>query len=342
MSIDDLRQWSRREFLCGASLTGTGTAALLGVAAGTARAEPAPETNRLRLVQIPTICQAPQYVAEEFLRGEGFTDLQYVKKEGTAGIEMALASGEADINMHFAASTVIRLDSGDPIVILAGGHIGCYELFASPDVRSISDLKGRAVAIPAMGSSEHAFLASMLAYVGVDPAKDLTWVTQPFSKASRLLEEGKIAALLALPPRAQELRAKRIGHVIVDSVVDRPWSQYFCCMVLGNREFVRAHPIATKRALRAILKGADLCAQRPEWAARFMVEKGFTSRYDYALESVRALPYRRWREYDPEDTVRFYALRLHEAGMIKSTPQKLIANGTDWQFVRALKKELKG
>ena len=120
MSIDDLRQWSRREFLCGASLTGTGTAALLGVAAGTARAEPAPETNRLRLVQIPTICQAPQYVAEEFLRGEGFTDLQYVKKEGTAGIEMALASGEADINMHFAASTVIRLDSGDPIVILAG------------------------------------------------------------------------------------------------------------------------------------------------------------------------------------------------------------------------------
>jgi len=113
-------------------------------------------------------------------------------------------------------------------------------------------------------------------------------------------------------------------------------------MLLGNREFVRRYPIATKRALRAILKGADLCAQKPEWAARFMVERGFTARYDYALESVRSLPYRRWREYDPEDTLRFYALRLHEAGMIKSTPQKLIASGTDWQFVKALKQELKG
>src|SRR2546426_4115144 len=41
------------------------------------------------------------------------------------------------------------------------------------------------------------------------------------------------------------------------------------------------------------------------------------------------IPYNRWREYDPEDTVRFYALRLQEAGMIKSSPQKIIAEGTD-------------
>jgi NitT/TauT family transport system substrate-binding protein len=87
MSSEHLRQWSRREFLCGASLAGT--AAVFGFAADPAAAEPAPETKRLRLVQIPTICQAPQYVAEEFLRGEGFTDLQYIKKEGTTGIEMA-------------------------------------------------------------------------------------------------------------------------------------------------------------------------------------------------------------------------------------------------------------
>ncbi len=53
------------------------------------------------------------------------------------------------------------------------------------------------------------------------------------------------------------------------------------------------------------------------------------------------MPYRKWREYNPEDTVRFYALRLHEVGMIKSTPQKLIAQGTDWRFLNELKRELK-
>ena len=65
-------------------------------------------------------------------------------------------------------------------------------------------------------------------------------------------------------------------------------------------------------------------------------------RYDYALQTMREVPYGKWREYDPEDTVRFYALRLREVGMLKSTPQKLITQGTDWRFLKELKKELKG
>jgi len=57
---------------------------------------------------------------------------------------------------------------------------------------------------------------------------------------------------------------------------------------------------------------------------------------------MRELPYGKWREYDPEDTIRFYTLRLHEVGMIKSSPQKILAQGTDWRFLNELKKELKG
>jgi len=113
-------------------------------------------------------------------------------------------------------------------------------------------------------------------------------------------------------------------------------------MVVGNREFVRKHPVATKRAMRALLKSADICALEPERAARTLVDKGFTTRYDYALQTMKELPYGKWREYDPEDTVRFYSLRLQEVGMIKSSPQKIIAQGTDWRFLRELKKELKG
>jgi NitT/TauT family transport system substrate-binding protein len=72
------------------------------------------------------------------------------------------------------------------------------------------------------------------------------------------------------------------------------------------------------------------------------VDKGYTTSYHYALQAVQEIPYDKWREYDPEDTVRFYALRLHESGMVKSSPQKLIAQGTDWRFLNALKQELKG
>jgi len=112
-------------------------------------------------------------------------------------------------------------------------------------------------------------------------------------------------------------------------------------MQAANREFVRNYPIATKRVLRAILKAADLCATEPARVAQQLVERGFTDRYDYTVQALREIPYDKWREYDAEDTVRFYSLRLHEMGMIKSSPQKIIADGTDWRFLNELKRELK-
>ena len=154
--------------------------------------------------------------------------------------------------------------------------------------------------------------------------------------------DGKIDAFLGFPPEPQELRARKVGHVVVSSSTDRPWSQYFCCMLAGNRDFVRNNPMATKRVLRAILKAADFCASDPAAAARRMVDTRFTSRYDYAFQSLREVPYYKWREYEPEDTIRFYSLRLREAGMIKATPNKIIADGADWRFLNGLKRELKG
>ncbi len=166
----------------------------------------------------------------------------------------------------------------------------------------------------------------MAAHVGLDPAKDIDWVISPTAAPMELFAEGKIDAFLGFPPEPQELRARRVGsHVVVNSSTDRPWSQYFCCMLAGNRDFVRKHPIATKRALRALLKATDFCVTDPP-----------------ALQMLKEVPYNKWREYDPADTIRFYSLRLREAGMIKSTPNKIIAEGTDWRFLNELKRELKG
>jgi NitT/TauT family transport system substrate-binding protein len=339
MRAQRLEGWTRRAFLGG--LTLAGTAGLLSLQARPVAAEPPPETTRIRLVKIAGICIAPQYVAEELLRGEGFTEVQYVETVEGAGLTQTLASGQAHISLGFSAPFIIHVDAGDPIVMLAGVHVGCFELFGSERVRAIRDLKGKTVAVPERGSSQHVYLASMVAYVGLDPDKDIHWATHPRAEAMQLFEEGKIDAYLGIPPDPQHLRGKKVGHVVVNSRMDRPWSQYFCCVATGNREFVRKHPIATKRALRAIMKATDVCALEPERAAQAVVDKGFTPRYDYALQTMQEVPYDKWREYDPEDTMRFYALRLHEAGMIKSSPQKLIAQGTDWRFLNELKKELK-
>ncbi len=330
---------NRRRFL--RQLSTSGMAGSLGLRAVGVDAEPRLETTKLRLVKIPSICQAPQYVADELLRAEGFTDVQYVPKPGAVGITEALASGEANINNHFVAPSLIRVEAGDPIVILGGLHIGCFEVFAGERVRTVRELRGKTVAVLELGSSQHVFLSTIIAHIGLDPRRDVNWVTAPAAESMRLLAEGKVDAFLGFPPEPQELRAKKVGHVIVNSTLDRPWSQYFCCMIIGNRDFVRKHPVATKRALRAILKANTICALEPERAARHLVDKGFTPRFDYALQALKDIPYAAWRSYDPADTIRFYALRLHEAGMIKSSPQKILAQGTDWRFLDELKKELK-
>jgi NitT/TauT family transport system substrate-binding protein len=330
--------WTRRRFLGG--LTLAGTASLLGLPARPVAAEPPPETTRLKLGRSAAICAAPQYVAEEFLRGEGFTEVHYVQ---IPLFTRAVAAGEIDFGLNFIGPTLTRLDAGDPLVLLLGAHLGCFELFASAQVRAIHDLKGKTVALAfGLGGPEHTFIASILAYVGIDPRKEVHWVEHPFDASTQLLAEGKIDAVAAQPPQSQELRARQIGHVLVNSTLDRPWSQYYCCMVYTHKTFVQQYPVATKRVLRAILKAADVCTSGPERVARFLVDKGYTTSYDYARETMQEIPYNRWREYDPEDTVRFYALRLQEAGMIKSTPQKLIAQDTDWRFLTELKRELKG
>ncbi len=336
-----MRTLGRREFLQG--LTVAGTASLLGAHLAPANAEPPPETTTLRIAdRRPGICIAPQYVAADLLRGEGFTDVKYLLKATFAERLQALATGEAQMTVAFVSSLISRVDAGDPIIVLAGSHVGCFELFGTERVRAIRDLKGKTVAIAQMGSPDHLFLSVILLQVGLDPRRDVNWVEKPPADAIRLLAEGKIDAVLNFPPVAQELRARKIGHVILNSSIDRPWSQYFCCVVAAHRDFVRKHPVATKRAVRAMVKGADVCALEPERTARFLVDKGYTERYDYALQALRDVPYAKWREYDPEDTLRFYALRLHEVGMIKSSPQKILAQGTDWRFLKELKKELKG
>jgi NitT/TauT family transport system substrate-binding protein len=322
-------------------LSSAGAASLIG--APDALAQQAPlEITSVRLAKVAGICVAPQYIADELLRAEGFTDIRHVLTEPGASSALALARGEIDFTTNFSPPLIIAIDAGQPITIVAGEHIGCFELFAREGIRSIPDLKGKTVGVQGLGSSQYTFVSSMAAHVGLDPAKDINWVTSSSPKPMELFAEGKIDAFLGLPPEPQELRARDIGRVIVNSALDRPWSQYFCCMVAAHRDYVARYPSATKRALRAIIKAIDLCVREPERVAQQIVDAGFTARYDYALQALKEIPYAKWREYNVEDTLRFYSLRLREAGMIKSAPNKIIAQGTDWRFFNELKRELKG
>lgn len=336
--MDISRMNPTRRQLLGAM--GCGAASLAGLAPVPARAEPPPETPRIRIHDAPIACFAPSYIVRDLLAAEGFTDVQYVKTPLEAGPDGALADGKVDFIMNDPPGHLMSINEGAPIVMLAGIHTGCWELFGSDSVRSLRDLRGRRVAAP-QKSSRLAFVAAMVASVGLNPDRDIEWVNREPGESMRLFADGKIDAFMGFPPEPQELRARGIGHVLLNTETDRPWSQYFCCLAATNRSFASRYPVATKRALRALLKSADLCVQAPERAARVVADKDFPDKYDYVLQAVREIGYRNWRVYETEDTVRFWALRLRELGVIGVSPKKVVAEHTDLRFIAELKRELK-
>jgi NitT/TauT family transport system substrate-binding protein len=331
---------SRRRFL-GSTIV-AGTAAFLGTSES-AHAEPPPEVTAVRLSNyFDATCEAAKNVAADLLHAEGFTDVRYVDPDPGLDTPEQLARGELDFDYNFPPKHIRSIDSGIPIKVLTGMHSGCLELITNDTIRSVADLKGKKVGVDRFTEHPHILVTIMAANVGLDPARDIQWVEGGDVTPMQLFIDGKIDAFLGTAPEPQMMRARKLGHSIVNTSLDRPWSQYYCCMLATTADYLDRYPVATKRVMRALLKAADLCVSNPQWVAQQMVERGFASDYGLALETLTEARYDRWREYDPEDTLRFYALRMREAGFIKSSPQAIIGAGTDWRFLGELKHELKG
>ena len=196
----------------------------------------------------------------------------------------------------------------------------------------------------ASARAEHAVLAIMAAYVGLDPHKDINWVDQHVRRPSpmELFVDGKIDAFLGFPPEPQELRARKIGHVILNTPRTSPGRSTSAAWWSATGSSSASHPVATKRVAAGHPQGSRPLRRRAgagrAAAGRWRLHASATTTRSQTLTE---LPYALWREFDPEDTLRFYALRLHEVGMIKSSPNELIAEGTDWRFLNELKRELK-
>jgi NitT/TauT family transport system substrate-binding protein len=333
------RQWKRRKFVqgMGALLAAAGLAACEKRSA--TQGSP-PETTSIRIVKTPGICIAPEYIAEDLLRAEGFSEVVYVPMSGLDSDP--LAENRADISMASAPALLADWDAGKRVTALAGIHKGCYELFVNDRVPTIQDLVGKRVAIAAIGEGmDYFYLVSMLAFVGMDPRADISWVEGGSSVgAMKLFVEGKADAFLGLEPQSNQLRTGRVGHAIVNTALDDPWAQYFCCLVSARPEFVNENPVATKRALRAILKAADVCAHEAKHAARQVLARGYAPSFEVAVRAIKSVSYDRWHTDDVEDSLRFFGRHLHAARMIESNPLKLIAQGTDWSFLNELEREI--
>jgi NitT/TauT family transport system substrate-binding protein len=311
---------------------------------------PPPETTTVRFVN-PSACDPPAALAKAFLLEEGFTDIQYVRSVPATTTEW-LTKGVADFSSGYGNLIASAVDVGLPYLALAGVHPGCLELFAAPGITSIRDLRGKTIAVNTKSASDlfYGFFSILLAYIGLDPATDVNFIEiGPDIPALRdAFIDGRSAAFIASAANGPQLHRnpKNPGTVILDTTMDKPWSQYYCCQLVANRDWAQRYPVATKRVTRAVCRAADLVAKDRKAAAHQYVAGGFFSTTPAATDEdivndvIRDLSYA-WRELDPEETLRFFALRLADAKLVKLTPQELITRGSDFAYMRQLRTELK-
>jgi NitT/TauT family transport system substrate-binding protein len=282
--------------------------------------------------------------AREFLHEEGFTDVEYsIQESRYAFWSSSLAEGRVDMAIAFAPDIIYGVDQGLPLVMLGAAHVACYEVYAREDIPTVGDLRGRRVGVVARDAQpgDFAFASSFFQYIGMKPGVDVELVgIDPGGLSGGVFDSGTIDAIFAYPPAAYSIKAANAGHVLVDSHTDTPWDQELCCFIVTNRAFYEAKPIAARRALRAVLRAIDYANAEPDAAAQRLFDESWVRPLIYAQRAMQQVPYNVWRTHEPEDSLRFFALRLGEAGLIGSTPEEIIETGTDFSHFQELKEEM--
>jgi NitT/TauT family transport system substrate-binding protein len=297
---------------------------------------PPPETTSVRIV-MPPECDPGIWLAQDYLRDEGFTNISYVRTNFT--VRAWLTDGLADIAPAHPEFMVATIDAGLPLTVLAPLHSACLELWTDRSITTPAGLKGRRISVRMKDPSDQffAFFAALLGYGGIG---DVHFVEAGLDNYDAMIDaftQGRADAVLAGGAEGPKLRRSRtLGNVILDSMTDKPWSLYECCHLVANRDWARQNPVAAKRATRAVINATNKAALDHARAAHDSVAMGFPKEESLVKAAMDMCRYN-WRDVEPTETVRFFALRLEQAKVIKSTPEQVIDAGTDFAFLRQLR-----
>jgi len=299
---------------------------------------PPPETTTIRIAHFP--CDAPIMAGERYLRQEGFTNIQIV------GPTTLASPARVDMAMYFSPIDIAAgLQEGQRIVALAGLHPGCAEIWAQPGIGSLRDLRGRTIVVRSKTLSDpYAYIAVVLRHAGIDPTRDVNFVVQPDANPLNLYLEGKNDAVYVASAGAAALRANPAnrGHVVHDMMMDDPWAKLDCCILVTAQDWYRAHPVAAKRAVRAIFRAADFQPPDRADAVQLVTDRGLfggPNNFNNVRTAANMVP-SNWREIDLERSTRFFGQLLTDVGLLRVSVDDMV-RVLDLRILRELRAELK-
>src|SRR5579859_4150582 len=232
--------------------------ALLAVGCGHEKKNPADGPIKLKVVYLGLTCEPPIFVAYEkgFFTEEGL-DVELVKSDWES-MRDGLGLGKFQATHHLLMYMMKPIENGLDVKITGGIHTGCLRVQAAKNssIKTIEDLKGKKVGVTVLGSPPHLFATRAMVANGINPEKDVEWVTTPADTFALALDQGKIDAVASAEPMGSILLARDKVHTVCDQALTPPYGDEYCCVVTLNGKFARENPAAAAKVTRALLKGA--------------------------------------------------------------------------------------
>ncbi len=288
---------------------------------------------KIKICYLGLTCEPPIFVAYEngFFQEEG-VDVELVKTDWNT-----MRDGLADGRFHASYSFIMYLmkptEMGLDLKLTGGIHTGCLRIQAATktDIKTVADLKGKRVGVTHMGSPPFLFASRVLADKGIDPKKEVEWVTMPGDAMAKALDQGRIEALASAEPIGTMLLAGNKVRTVCDQAADAPYDDEYCCIVVVNGKFAREDPTTAAKVTRALLKGAKWVGVNPAAAAKLAVEKNYVAATrEINTQAIAMLKFEPGVAKARRD-VRTAALEMKKAGFLKNDtdPEELARKA--WQ-----------
>ncbi|HEX9443250.1 MAG TPA: ABC transporter substrate-binding protein [Candidatus Binatia bacterium] len=225
---------------------------LWSVAASAASAAEAP----LRVGTIFSVTQAPLWVATEarLFEKHGIQSVEVIRFSGGQPVTRSLIAGDIQVSTTGGAAVInARLKGADAMVIARTVGVFPYTLYVTKDIRGPADLKGKKLAVSAIGGSGYVATVYALKQIGLDAAKDVTMLQMgDFGTRLGALASSAVQGALLQPPftiKARELGLRPL-YDLVGSGVQYPINQ-----IAAPQSFIKSQRETVKAFMRAMVAG---------------------------------------------------------------------------------------
>lgn len=222
----------------------------------------------------------------------------------------AMASGEIDYSA--SAETALRAviqGMALKVVVYMSSKLS-VSLVGAPEVKSVRELKGRAIAVTSLGGSLDYLAREILARDGLNPDKDVRVVALAQNDAMLALESGSIHGAMLVPPYDSIMSRKGFRRMVfAGDLMDYPQGG-----LATTDKKIKENPAEVKRMIRAIVKALLYINGNRDQMIGYISQRWKIDR-DLASSSYETMA----RSFSPDGTVSAQSIQ----NVIESTKVRL-------------------